>query len=313
MSKLAVVAVGGNSITKPGQRGTVSEQFANARETAAHIADMIARGYDIVVTHGNGPQVGGILLRAEMAAHVVPPIPLDSCVADTQGSMGYMLQQVLSAELGARSIDREVVTVVTQVVVDPDDPAFDEPTKPIGPFYTREEAERKRDEAGWDVVEDANRGWRRVVPSPMPKRVVEARSIKRLLEAGSIVIAVGGGGVPVVENRHGELQGIEAVIDKDHASRLIGNSIGAQLLLISTAVEQVSLHFGEENEARLPRLSVSDARVYCDEGHFPPGSMGPKILAGIHFIDGGGEEVIITSPESIGRALDGETGTHMTA
>ena len=310
MKRLAVAAVGGNSLTKPGQRGTVSEQFENARETAGHIADMIARGYDVVVTHGNGPQVGGILLRAEMAAHVVPPIPLDSCVADTQGSMGYMLQQVLRAELAARDVDREVVTVVTQVVVDADDPAFDRATKPIGPFYTREQAERKRDEEGWDVVEDANRGWRRVVPSPMPKRVVEARSIRHLLEAGSIVIAVGGGGVPVVEEE-GELRGVEAVIDKDHASRLIGNTIGAELLLISTAVEQVSLHYGQENEAKLPRLSVADARVYLDEGHFPPGSMGPKIMAGIRFIEEGGDEVIITSPDSIGRALDGETGTRM--
>ncbi len=310
MKRLAVAAVGGNSLTKPGQRGTVSEQFENARETAGHIADMIARGYDVVVTHGNGPQVGGILLRAEMAAHVVPPIPLDSCVADTQGSMGYMLQQVLRAELAARDVDREVVTVVTQVVVDADDPAFDRATKPIGPFYTREQAERKRDEEGWDVVEDANRGWRRVVPSPMPKRVVEARSIRHLLEAGSIVIAVGGGGVPVVEEE-GELRGVEAVIDKDHASRLIGNTIGAELLLISTAVEQVSLHYGQENEAKLPRLSVADARVYLDEGHFPPGSMGPKIMAGIRFIEEGGDEVIITSPDSIGRALDCETGTRM--
>jgi len=313
MSRLAVVAVGGNSITRPDQRGTVLEQFENARETAGHIAEMVARGYSVVVTHGNGPQVGGILLRAEMAAHVVPPVPLDSCVANTQGGMGYMLQQVLGTELRSRGIEREVATVVTQVVVDADDPAFERATKPIGPFYTREEAERKRDEKGWDVVEDANRGWRRVVPSPLPKRIVEARSIQGLLDSGSIVIAVGGGGVPVVKDDDGNLRGVEAVIDKDHASRLIGNSIGAQLLLISTAVEQVSLHHGQENEVSLPRLTVADARVYYDEGHFPPGSMGPKVLAGIQFIENGGEEVIITTPESIIRALDGETGTHMTS
>jgi len=313
MSRLAVVAVGGNSITRPDQRGTVLEQFENARETAGHIADMVARGYSVVVTHGNGPQVGGILLRAEMAAHVVPPVPLDSCVANTQGGMGYMLQQVLGTELRSRGIEREVATVVTQVVVDADDPAFERATKPIGPFYTREEAERKRDEKGWDVVEDANRGWRRVVPSPLPKRIVEARSIQGLLDSGSIVIAVGGGGVPVVKDDDGNLRGVEAVIDKDHASRLIGNSIGAQLLLISTAVEQVSLHHGQENEVSLPRLTVADARVYYDEGHFPPGSMGPKVLAGIRFIENGGEEVVITTPESIIRALDGETGTHMTS
>jgi len=313
MSRLAVVAVGGNSITRPEQRGTVLEQFENARETAGHIAEMVARGYSVVVTHGNGPQVGGILLRAEMAAHVVPPVPLDSCVANTQGGMGYMLQQVLGTELRSRGIEREVATVVTQVVVDADDPAFERATKPIGPFYTREEAERKRDEKGWDVVEDANRGWRRVVPSPLPKRIVEARSIQGLLDSGSIVIAVGGGGVPVVQDDDGNLRGVEAVIDKDHASRLIGNSIGAQLLLISTAVEQVSLHHGQENEVSLPRLTVADARVYYDEGHFPPGSMGPKVLAGIRFIENGGEEVVITTPESIIRALDGETGTHMTS
>jgi len=313
MNRLAVVAIGGNSITKPGQRGTVSEQFQNARETAGRIAGMVERGFDVAVTHGNGPQVGGILLRAEMAAHVVPPIPLDSCVADTQGSMGYMLQQVLGAELRARGVDREVVTVVTQVVVDEDDPAFEHPTKPIGPFYTREEAERKRDEQGWDVVEDANRGWRRVVPSPIPRRIVEAQSIRSLIESGSIVIALGGGGVPVVEDERGELRGVEAVIDKDHASRLVGNSIGAQLLLISTGVEQVALHHGQDDEVKLPRLTVADARVYHDEGHFPPGSMGPKILAGIQFIEGGGEEVIVTAPDAIGRALDGETGTRMTA
>jgi carbamate kinase len=312
MSRLAVVAVGGNSLTKPGQRGTIAEQIENARETATHMADMAGRGYDIVVTHGNGPQVGGILLRAEMAAHVVPPIPLDACVADTQGGMGYMLQQALGCELAARGIDRDVVTVVTQVVVDADDPAFNEATKPIGPFYTREEAERKRDEKGWKVVEDANRGWRRVVPSPMPRRIVEARSIERLLESGTIVIAVGGGGVPVVEEADGSLRGIEAVIDKDHASRLVGNSIGAELLLMSTAVEMVSLGFGTEDEVPLPRLSIGDARVYFGEGHFPPGSMGPKILAGVDFLENGGREVIITAPEAIGRALDGETGTHMT-
>lgn len=310
MAKLAVVAIGGNSITKAGQRGTIPEQFENARETSRHIAGMIRRGYNVVVTHGNGPQVGNILLRAEMASTVLPPLPLDTCGADSQGGMGYMIQQVLGAELRALGIERDVVTVVTQVVVDAGDEAFRRPTKPIGPFYTQEEAERKREEEGWDVVEDANRGWRRVVPSPMPRRVVEADAIKALLEAGCVVIAVGGGGIPVVE-KDGALRGVEAVIDKDHASRLLANEIGAELLLISTDVEQVALNYGKEDEKKLTRLSVSDAKRYFTEGHFPPGSMGPKVLAGIAFLEGGGREVIITNPESIERALEGETGTRM--
>lgn len=310
MGKLAVVAVGGNSITKAGQRGTIPEQFANARETASHIAVMIEKGWDVVITHGNGPQVGNILLRAEMASSVLPNLPLDTCGADSQGAMGYMIQQVLGSELAKRGITRDVVTVVTQVVVDAADPAFQNPAKPIGPFYTREEAERRRDEDGWDIVKDANRGYRRVVASPIPVRVVEANSIKALLAAGSLVIGVGGGGIPVVEESEG-LKGVEAVIDKDHASRLLANDIGADMLLISTDVEQVALNFGEENERRLDRMTVEEARRYHDEGHFAPGSMGPKVLAGIAFIEGGGDEVIITNPESIGRALDGETGTRI--
>ncbi len=311
MSRLAVVAIGGNSITKAGQRGTIPEQFANARETSRHIAGMIARGHDVVVTHGNGPQVGNILLRAELATTVLPPLPLDTCGADSQGGMGYMIQQVLGDELRLASVDKVAVTVVTQVVVDSDDPAFAKPTKPIGPFYTQEEAERKEMEEGWNVVEDANRGWRRVVPSPMPKRVVEAPAIKALLEAGCVVISVGGGGIPVVEE-NGSLRGVEAVIDKDHASRLLANDIGAELLLITTDIEQVALNFGSENPTWLRELTVESARRYYDEGHFAAGSMGPKILAGIAFLEGGGEEVIITNPASIGRALDGETGTRIT-
>jgi carbamate kinase len=311
MGRLAVVAIGGNSITKAGQRGTIPEQFANARETSRHIADMIARGYDVVVTHGNGPQVGNILLRAEMASTVLPPLPLDTCGADSQGGMGYMIQQVLGAELAARGIKKHVVTVITQVVVSKEDPAFANPTKPIGPFYTREEAERKRDDSGWDIVEDANRGWRRVVPSPMPTRVVEADAIKALLAAGCVVIGVGGGGIPVVEE-DGDLKGVEAVIDKDHASRLLANEIGAELLIISTDVEHVVLNFGKDNAVTLTHLTVDDAKTYHSDGHFPPGSMGPKILAGVAFLAGGGEEVIITNPESIGRAIDRETGTRMT-
>ena len=310
MGKLAVVAVGGNSITKAGQRGTIPEQFANARETARHIAGMIEKGWDVVITHGNGPQVGNILLRAEMASTVLPGLPLDTCGADSQGAMGYMIQQMLGSELAKKGIKRDVVTVVTQVVVDAADPAFEKPAKPIGPFYTREQAEKRQEDDGWDVVEDANRGWRRVVASPIPVRVVEAASIEALLKAGSLVIAVGGGGIPVVEVPDG-LKGVEAVIDKDHASRLLANDIGADMLLISTDVEQVALNFGEDDEVRLDRMTVEEAKRYHAEGHFAPGSMGPKVIAGIDFIEGGGEEVLITNPESIGRALDGETGTRI--
>jgi carbamate kinase len=310
MAKPAVVAMGGNSITKANQAGTIPEQFANARETSRHIAAMIARGYDVVVTHGNGPQVGNILLRAEMASCVLPGLPLDTCGADSQGGMGYMIQQVLGSELRKRGIERDVVTVLTQVVVDASDPAFSNPSKPIGPFYTGEEAERKRAEAGWAVVEVGHRGWRRVVPSPMPVRIVEIGAIRALLGAGCVVIAVGGGGIPVVEDG-GELKGVEAVIDKDHASRLLAVEIGAGLFLMSTDVERVALNFGKENQRELPTLSIEEAKEYYRQGQFPPGSMGPKILAGVAFLEAGGESVIITNPESIERALDGETGTRL--
>ena len=312
MSRLAVVAIGGNSITKAGERGTISEQFENAAETSRHIAGMIEKGWDVVITHGNGPQVGNILLRAEMASSVLPNLPLDTCGADSQGAMGYMIQQVLGRELRRMGIDKEVVSVVTQVVVDQDDPAFRKPAKPIGPFYTMEEAERRREDDGWDIVEDANRGWRRVVASPIPQRVVEARSIKALLQVGSIVIAVGGGGIPVVEDGAG-LRGVEAVIDKDHASRLLANDIGAELLVISTDIEKVVLNFGTTEEIPLDMMTVAEANRYLDEGHFPAGSMGPKVRAGIAFIEGGGKEVIITNPESIERALEKKTGTRIVA
>ena len=311
MGRLAVVAVGGNSITKASERGTIPEQFENARETSRHIAQMIVRGYDVVVTHGNGPQVGNILLRAEMAAAVLPTLPLHTCGADSQGGMGYMIQQVLGNELRKVGIDRCVTTVVTQTVVDAGDPAFANPSKPIGPFYTRDEADRKVGDEGWKVIEDAHRGWRRVVASPMPTRIVEADAIKTLLDAGCIVIGVGGGGIPVVE-KNGQLEGVEAVIDKDHASRLIANHIGAELFVMSTDVEQIALHYGTPDEVRLSSLTLEEALRYHSEGHFPPGSMGPKVLASVEFLRGGGQEAIITNPESIEKALDGETGTRIT-
>ncbi len=311
MDKLAVVAIGGNSITRSGQRGTIPEQFKNSRETSRCIADMIARGYNVVVTHGNGPQVGNILLRAEMASGVLPMLPLDTCGADSQGGIGYMLQQVLGSELRKRGVERDVVTVLTQVVVDPKDHAFENPSKPIGPFYCEDDARRKRDEEGWSIVEDASRGWRRVVASPMPLRIVEVEPIKALLSSGCIVIGVGGGGIPVVDDGEGGLRGVEAVIDKDHASRLLANDIGAELFVISTDVQQVALNFGTKDQVTLSEMTVEQAKKYYEEGHFPAGSMGPKILAGVAFLEGGGKRVIITNPESLPLAVEGKTGTHM--
>jgi len=311
MGRLAVVAIGGNSITKAGQRGTIPEQFANARETSRHIAGMVSRGYDVVVTHGNGPQVGNILLRAEMGRSVLPMLPLDTCGADSQGGIGYMIQQVLTNELRALGEDRCVATVVTQTIVDANDPAFSNPSKPIGPFYTIDEAHMKETEEGWNIIEDSNRGWRRVVASPLPQTIVEADAIKALLNAGYIVIGVGGGGIPVVEE-NGELRGVEAVIDKDHASRLLANYIGAELLLMSTDVECVYLHHGTDKAETLSLVTAEEIIGHHEDGHFPAGSMGPKILAAVEFLENGGEEVIITNPKSIGLALDGKTGTRIT-
>jgi carbamate kinase len=311
MNKLAVVAIGGNSLTRRGQRGTIPEQYDNARATCGAISEMIARGYGAVITHGNGPQVGNILLRAEMASSVLPLLPLDTCGADSQGGIGYMLQQVLGSALRRRGVETDVVTVLTQVVVAGSDPAFEAPSKPIGPFYSEDEIRAKCEEHGWAVVEDACRGWRRVVASPMPVRIVEIDPIRSLLSDGYVVIAVGGGGIPVVETDAG-LSGVEAVIDKDHASRLLANEIGADLFLISTDVPQVALYYGTSDQVCMDKMTADEAEEYLRQGHFPPGSMGPKIRAGIDFIRSGGELVIITNPDSLGRALDGETGTRIT-
>jgi len=265
----------------------------------------------VVITHGNGPQVGFILLRSELASHVLHTVPLDSCGADTQGAIGYMIQQSLYNEFLKRGMRKQAVTVVTQVVVDKDDPAFQNPTKPIGPFYTEEEAKRLAAERGWVVKDDAGRGWRRVVPSPIPQEIVEQEAIKALIEQGFVVIGVGGGGIPVVRQEDGSLRGVEAVIDKDYASSLLASGIGADLFLISTAVEKVALNYGQPNQVWLDRMTVAEAKRYLAEGHFPPGSMGPKIEAIIQFLERGGKEAIITSPENIERALAGETGTRI--
>lgn len=311
-NKIAVVAVGGNSLITNKHHPDVPHQWDAVRETCRHLVDMIENGWTLVVTHGNGPQVGYILRRNELAAHEVHATPLDLIGADTQGSIGYMLQQALRNELNSRGLDKPVVAVVTQVLVDRDDPGFKNPTKPIGGFLEEAEA-RKFEQEGWQVVEDAGRGWRRVVASPIPREVVEQDAIQTLISAGNIVIAVGGGGIPVVQNQKGELRelsGVYAVIDKDRASALLAQQINADLLLISTAVEKVALNFGKPNEQWLDRMTLTEAKQYLAAGtHFAKGSMAPKIEAVISFLEGGGKEALITDPAHIADALRGETGT----
>jgi len=310
MAKIAVVAIGGNSLIKDEEHQTVPDQFEAIRGTCVHIANMIEQGWKVVLTHGNGPQVGFSLLRSELTSHVLHTVPLDSCVADTQGTIGYMIQQCLCNEFKRRGINKEAVTVVTQVLVDKKDPAFQNPTKPIGPFYDEEKAERYRKERGWNIKEDSGRGWRRAVPSPVPVCIIEHDAVKTLANRGFVVVAVGGGGIPVIQD-DGELNGIEAVIDKDYASSLLAIGIKADLFLITTPVEKVALNFGKPNQKLLDRMTLEEAKRYYAEGHFPPGSMGPKIQAIINFLEGGGKEAIITNPENIERALLGETGTHI--
>ncbi len=308
MRPLAVVAIGGNSLIKDKAHVEVKYQWEAVRETCRHIADLIAEGWDVVITHGNGPQVGFILRRNELAAHEVHTTPLDVIVADTQGAIGYMLQQSLDVEFTRRGMDRRAITIVTQVIVDPHDPAFQHPSKPIGGFLTEEEAKRFAAE-GWPVVEDAGRGWRRVVASPEPVEIVEEMAIRNAVRQGWTVIAVGGGGIPVVREADGRLRGVAAVVDKDRASSLLASRIGADLFLISTAVERVALYFGQPNQQWLERMTVSEAKRYIAEGHFAAGSMLPKVEACIRFLEAGGSRAIITNPENITRALRGESGT----
>jgi len=312
--KLAVVAIGGNSLIKDNKKVSVEDQYQAAKETTYHIADMIEAGWNVAIGHGNGPQVGYILRRSEIAHRVegMHEVPLDVCGADSQGAIGYMLQQNLQNELKRRTIKKPVATVVTQVLVDKNDRAFQNPTKPIGGFMDEVEAKQRAKELGWNVVEDAGRGWRRVVPSPIPQKVVELESVKELLKAGHIVVTVGGGGIPVIDE-DGELKGIAAVIDKDFASSLLAREINADLFLISTAVEKVAINFGKPNEKWLDRITLSEVKAYLAEGnHFAKGSMAPKIQAIIWFLEAGGKQAIITNPENIGRALRGETGTWIT-
>lgn len=312
MSKLAVVAVGGNSLIKNDKSVTVEDQQEALRETAHHIADMIEAGWDLAIGHGNGPQVGFILRRSEIAAKVegMHEVPLDVCGADTQGAIGYEFQQALQNEYHRRGIQKGATTVITQTLVDQKDPAFQKPTKPIGSFMDEAEAKRREKEMGWSVVEDAGRGWRRVVPSPWPKKIVELDSVKLLLNAGITVITVGGGGIPVIDDGHGQYEGTAAVIDKDFASSLLAQELGAELFLIATAVEKVAIHFGKPDQKWLDRITLAEAKQYLAEGtHFAKGSMAPKIEAIIWFLENGGKQALITNPENIGRALRGETGT----
>jgi carbamate kinase len=311
--KLAVIAIGGNSLIKDKTKTTVQDQYLAAKETCYHIADMIEQGWDVAIGHGNGPQVGFILRRSEIAAKVagMHEVPLESCGADSQGAIGYHLQQNLQNEFRKRGMKKAAATVVTQVRVDKDDPAFQNPTKPIGSFMDEEKAKERAAKEGWAVVEDAGRGWRRVVPSPIPQEIIELDAVRELLEAGIVTITVGGGGIPVIRNQDGDLQGVAAVIDKDYASSLLARSIGADLLLISTAVERVYLNFNKPDQKPIDVMTVAEARRYMDQGHFAKGSMLPKIQAIIWFLEAASGEAIITNPENIARALWGETGTRI--
>ena len=310
--RIAVVAVGGNSLITDARHQTVPDQMRAARRTCRHIVGMIERGWDVVITHGNGPQVGFILRRSELSRHELHDVPLDSCGADTQGAIGYDIQQALFNEFRARGVDRQAVTVVTQVLVDRNDPSFASPSKPIGSFMDEATAAQRREREGWHVIEDAGRGWRRVVASPLPREIVERDAIRSLIDRGFVVVAVGGGGIPVVEDERGELVGAAAVIDKDHASALLANRIGARLLLISTAVEKVALNFGKPDQRWLDRLTLAEAKRYLAEGHFAKGSMGPKIEAIVWYLEHGGGEALITNPDNLEAALAGRTGTRVT-
>ncbi|MFA6234539.1 MAG: carbamate kinase [Bacteroidota bacterium] len=313
MSRTALIAIGGNSLIRAGERGTIDEQLANAHATARTLAAMVKRGWRIVITHGNGPQVGAALLRSERAAGEVYTHPLDVCVATTQSEIGYLLQRAMEFELRQIGLTTPVITVLTQVRVDADDPAFKNPTKPIGPFYSKQEAEEKQRRLGWDIVEDSARGYRRVVPSPEPKEVFEQNIIRHLLDEGMIVIACGGGGIPVIEYEGDRIEGSEAVIDKDRASALLAARLGVDLFAISTDARQVYLDFKKPTQRGLDRVTVDELQRYFDDGQFPPGSMGPKVESAIRFIRDGGKEVIITSFEFLTAAIEGTDGTHITA
>lgn len=307
----AVVAVGGNSLIVDDQHQSIPDQVKAATMTSHYVADMVEAGWTVVLTHGNGPQVGFILRRSGIAKGVVPEVPVDYADADTQGAIGYMFQRALYNEFRRRQLDRKVVAVVTQVLVDKNDPAFQNPTKPIGAHMSEEIAKSLAADFGWTVKEEAGRGWRRVVASPMPKRIVELDIIESLIDLGCIVIACGGGGIPVLQDADGDLQGLEAVIDKDFASSLLARDVGAELFVVSTGVEKVAINFGKPDQRWLDRMTLAEAQRYLSEGQFPHGSMGPKIEAIASFLQGGGSRALITNPPNLGRALSGSSGTHV--
>jgi carbamate kinase len=309
MAKKAVIAIGGNSLITDKDHKTVPDQYAATAETCKHIADMIQEEWDVVITSGNGPQVGYILRRSELSEHELHPVPLDYCGADTQGAIGYMIQRALYNEFHERNIMKHVASIVTQVRVSKDDPAFQTPAKPIGSFMDEKTAKSKEKTDGWIVKEDSGRGWRRVVASPIPREIIELPAIKALIESGIIVYAVGGGGIPVVADDTGKLEGIAAVIDKDRASSLLATGLDADVLIISTAVEKVYLNYGKENAQAIDKMDHIQAQRYIEQGHFAPGSMLPKIESCVEFIKNGGEMAIITDPPNISRAIRGETGT----
>jgi carbamate kinase len=311
MHKLAVIAVGGNALIKDAEHRSVLDQLLAAGVTSHHIADLVEQGYRVVVTHGNGPQVGFILLRSEVAKSVIHQVPLESCVADTQGAIGYQIAQTLGNEFRRRGIQQTVAAVVTQCVVDPGDPALDLPDKPIGPFYTKAEADAHAASEGWTVREDAGRGWRRVVASPEPLEVVEEKAIQALLDRDIVVVAVGGGGIPVTRAEDGTHSGLAAVIDKDAASSLLGSRLGADLFVILTSVPKVALRYGTPEQRNLDKMTLADAKRYLGEGHFREGSMKPKIEAAIRFLEKGGQRVIITEADKVAEAVAGQGGTHI--
>lgn len=308
---LVVIAIGGNSLITDSGHMSVVDQYRAAGETAANIAPIVNDGYRVVVTHGNGPQVGFILLRSELAKEALHQVPLANCVADTQGSIGMQIAQSLQNAFRDQGREQQVVAIVTQVIVDPEDPSFDNPTKPIGPFMSESEAQQHAEDDGWAIAEDANRGWRRVVPSPTPIEIIELPAIRTLLESGALVVAAGGGGIPVIVKPDGSLRPRPAVIDKDAASCLLAQRLGAKVLVFSTDVDRVSLNFGTREQIEIDRMNAAQCREHLDEGHFAAGSMRPKIEAALAFIEAGGEEVIITRPPCLAEAMRGTHGTHI--
>ncbi len=304
-----LVSLGGNAILRRGEKGTADEQAANVRSTSKQLVRLVQVGAKLAITHGNGPQVGNILLQNELAKAELPAMPLDICGAESQGMIGYLLEVGLESELKRAGLDAPISAIVTRVAVDPLDEAFRHPTKPVGPFYSETEAARLRGERGWQITSDSGRGYRRVVPSPKPLDILEKKVIRSLYDAGTIVVSAGGGGVPVVVNENGEISGVEAVLDKDRTAALLANVLGVETLLILTDVERVYLNYGTPEERPLDRLSVEECRRYLDEGQFPSGSMGPKIEGAVSFLEGGGVRAIIASLDNAESALSGKTGT----